>query len=168
MEPIENPTPPVQDKAESVPIDPTYMNQVQAAESAYVQNWGKPDIISPQSNPSVPLPNNPSVEVTETPNVITQDVAVSNLDNFGVSAPTNDFSTPSISTDYNSDLAIISLVLALAAPLAGMVLAIVALIKGRRANANNQLARISIIVNFIAIVLMLGIILYFLMPNPGS
>jgi hypothetical protein len=147
----------------------------QAKEQAFIDKWANSkvvvDSVSPQSAPQGPQPQ---VFPPQSP-YIQQDMDPSG---FSQSPPPQinpqpapqvtqtvpvDNHTDSYATSDN--LALISLVLCVASPIAGLILSVISLKRAKKAGIHNQLARTSLLVNIIFLIFFIGALIFIFMPT---
>ena len=169
MEPSQNPSPEETANPYTNPKRQADMQQKLAAERAYVQNWGKPDVARPDMATIRPMGGIPSATSPDRLADINQQRTMPTIYNNDVVANQAMAGTYSQQVpeqpENKSDLVTISLVLAFAAPLAGLILGVISAKRSRRLNASNRPARIAIILNIISLVGVVGVLLFLFMPS---
>ena len=74
----------------------------------------------------------------------------------------DDYSTPN---EVAHEYAVLSLVFAVVSPLAGIILATLAIKKSKKVYQNNKLAKTSLLVNILALVVAIGVLIFLLTPT---
>ena len=145
------------------------LQQKLKAEEAYVDKWAHTANIDQPEETTTKFDNDEATTSTG-PAPPTQTTATASAQSFGgafetSNTNTDNFDNYSTPHEVGQEYAVLSLVLAIVSPLAGFILAFVAIKKSKQSHQKNRLAKISLLVNLLFLVLITGFIIFLLTPT---